>query len=141
MGRQGLPRSPRPEFQNANLLSGSDPPTGRRMLGGDWNKGVSVNGFKSEPAKVCAKGIYAGKRQRWLCRHLRNCVFTLGLIGLIFVFDSFMVSFIKSVLIPRYTSSPREPSNSKVSSLPSSLLLNLTFAPQLGYVYFQIPLS
>ncbi|KAK4769970.1 hypothetical protein SAY87_030502 [Trapa incisa] len=113
MGRQGSPRSPRPELQNENLLSGSDPPIGRRITAGDWNKGVSINGFKNEPAKACVKGGYAGKRQNWLRRCLRNFVFMLGLTGLIFMYDSFMVSFMNYVLIPPYTSLPRETSNSK----------------------------
>lgn len=131
MGRQGSPRSPRPGFQNAILLPGSDPPLGRRMPGGDWNKSVPTNAFKSEPAKLGAKCPYTGKRQNWLRRHLRNFMFTLGLIGLFFMFDSFLMSINDYILFPPYTTLPREPSKSKVRFLHQSwLIYHLNFSAQ-----------
>ncbi|OWM72964.1 O-fucosyltransferase 8 isoform X2 [Punica granatum] len=114
MGRQGSPRSPRPGIQKPSLSSGCDPPPlGRRVPGGEWNKSAPTSGSKSEPAKVCVKGVYAGKRQNWLHRHLRTIVFTLGWIGLMFVFDSCMVSIVKYTLISKNASLPRESSESK----------------------------
>ncbi|KAB1213020.1 hypothetical protein CJ030_MR5G013074 [Morella rubra] len=111
MGKQGTPRIPRPEFQNAELflemkdyqfrgpetLTCCDPSIGRRT---SWvgdnqrnSKTVLLPGLKNDSAKYSAsKGIYGGKRHLWFRKHVRSIALMLGLMGFILLLDSLMVS-------------------------------------------------
>ncbi|KAK3027909.1 hypothetical protein RJ639_040592 [Escallonia herrerae] len=102
MGKQGFPRSPRPEHTNFNLpfglremQKGGDPSIGKRVAGGDyqWNKVVLFHGLKNDSAKLGAcKGGYPGKRHAWFRRHVRSIIFTIALMGFLFLLDSLLIS-------------------------------------------------
>ncbi|KAJ7947110.1 O-fucosyltransferase [Quillaja saponaria] len=78
------------------LLGGSDPATGRRMIGSDyrWNsKTLLIHGLKSDCSKYSAgKGLHGGKRNLWFRKHMRSIAFMFQLMGLLFLLDSLMVS-------------------------------------------------
>ncbi|KAM7505966.1 hypothetical protein LguiB_004870 [Lonicera macranthoides] len=109
MGKQGSPKSPRPNDLNANLSSGAkdfqfrylekqqsgDLSIGRRNSGGEcqWNKVILFHGLRSNSAKFGSfKGGDAAKRQTWVHKHLPSVVFTFGLLGFLFLLDSLMFS-------------------------------------------------
>ncbi|KAI4332537.1 hypothetical protein L6164_017439 [Bauhinia variegata] len=120
MGKQGSPRSPRPEFQNeAKALSlgmkdyqkrggsGNDPPSWRRITGNDcrWNsKSLLLHGLKSDSSKYSScKGLYVGKKDLWLQKHIRTIAVMFGLMGFLFLLDSLMVSFFDSANLQNTT--------------------------------------
>lgn len=110
MGKQGSPRSQRPEFQNADFflgmgeynlrgpetLPGSDPSIGRRISWGDRHcnsKTVLLHGLKHDSAKYTAcKGVYVGRRYSWLRKHVKSIAFMVGLMSFILLFHSIMMS-------------------------------------------------
>ncbi|KAG2684026.1 hypothetical protein I3760_10G060100 [Carya illinoinensis] len=110
MGKQGSPRSQRPEFQNADFflgmgkynlrgpetLPGSDPSIGRRISWGDRHcnsKTVLLHGLKHDSAKYTAcKGVYVGRRYSWLRKHVKSIAFMVGLMSFILLFHSLMMS-------------------------------------------------
>ncbi|CAK9148118.1 unnamed protein product [Ilex paraguariensis] len=124
MGKQGSPKSPRPEhpnldvsfgvknsqFRGSEMQKGSDPFIGRRMSG---DKVFLVHGVKNDSSKFSNfKGVQAGKRHMWIRRNLRSIGFTFLLIGFLFVLDSLMCSIfdptIQSSSIPRKSNETRE---------------------------------
>ncbi|XP_059669641.1 O-fucosyltransferase 8 [Cornus florida] len=117
MGKQGSPRSPRPEHPNVDVSFGAkdyqyrcsetqqgcDPCKGRRISGGDyyhWNKTFLLHNLKNESAKFSAcKGVYVGKRHIWLRKHVRSIVFTFGFMGFLFLFDSLLFSILDPTIL------------------------------------------
>lgn len=106
MGKQGSPRSPRPEPKHAvfglnmkvhNIRCCNDPPSWRRMTGVDcrWNsKSLLFHGLKSDSSKYTScKGLYVGKKYLWLQKHIKTIVVMFGLLGCLFLLDSLMVSY------------------------------------------------
>lgn len=100
MGKQGSPRSPRPEFQGDRVISGmkdykitsSDvPPSWKRVAGVDcrWHsKTLLLHGLKNDSSKYNSlRGIYVGKK------HIRTIVKMFGLLGCLFLLDSLIISF------------------------------------------------
>ncbi|KAJ6416733.1 hypothetical protein OIU84_002579 [Salix udensis] len=77
MGKQGSPRSPRPDVvdvkdyqtRSSECLPGSDPILGRRLSGGDnnWKSKVALlHDLKHEYGKLgSCKAVYVGKRHLW----------------------------------------------------------------------------
>ncbi|KAK6124239.1 hypothetical protein DH2020_041991 [Rehmannia glutinosa] len=63
MGKQGSPRSPRPDSLNFDELSGlKEYHSGRRVTGGEynWDKAILAKGFKNDGVKNSAcKGVYS----------------------------------------------------------------------------------
>ncbi|PHU26319.1 hypothetical protein BC332_04651 [Capsicum chinense] len=117
MGKQGSPRGRRVEnqdldisfgvkeneFRSLDMQHGGDPPIGRRLSGGyyNWDKVVLAKGLKNDSAKFApCKGVYVGKKQmRWLHRHIRSIVFTLLLMGFLYLLDSLMFSIFDSTML------------------------------------------
>ncbi|KAG8635481.1 O-fucosyltransferase 8 isoform X3 [Manihot esculenta] len=109
MGKQGSPRSPRPELsigtkdyqiRSLESLPSSDPSIGRRYSGVDNNwktKVVLLDGLKDEYGKLGSKGVYVGKRHIWFRKHVRSIAFMFALMGFLFLLDSFMVSIFDSI--------------------------------------------
>lgn len=109
MGKQGSPRSPRPELsigtkdyqiRSLESLPSSDPSIGRRYSGVDNNwktKVVLLEGLKNEYGKLGSKGVYVGKRHIWFRKHVRSIAFMFALMGFLFLLDSFMVSIFDSI--------------------------------------------
>lgn len=129
MGKQNSPRSPRPEPLDDDLSlrmkecqirsseNGNDPSIGRRMSGGDnhWNsKMVLPYGWKNDNAKyTTCKTSYIGKKHLWLRKHVKSIFFMFGLMGLLFLLDSLMVSIFDSTSLET-SSVPDKPSGLKV---------------------------
>ncbi|KAK3007354.1 hypothetical protein RJ639_017829 [Escallonia herrerae] len=111
MGKQGFPRSPRPQHTNINLpfelkdmQKSGDPSTGKRVAGGDcqWNKVVLFHGLRNDSAKFGAyKGGYPGKR------HVRSIIFTIALMGFLFLLDSLLISVFDPASL-KSSSTPRK---------------------------------
>lgn len=84
------------QFRCPDTLPGNDPSIGRRNSWGDnhWNsKTVLLHGWKNDPAKYNApKGVYVGKKNLWLRKHVKLIAFMLGLMGFILLIDSLMMS-------------------------------------------------
>ncbi|XP_015063256.1 O-fucosyltransferase 8 isoform X1 [Solanum pennellii] len=117
MGKQGSPRGRRVEnqdldisfgvkeneFRSLDMQYGGDPPVGRRLSGGDynWDKVVLTKGMKNDSAKFApCKGVYVGKRQMWwLHRHIRSIVFTLLLMGFLYLLDSLLFSIFDPAML------------------------------------------
>ncbi|KAJ6979280.1 O-fucosyltransferase 8 isoform X2 [Populus alba x Populus x berolinensis] len=109
MGKQGSPRSPRPDVVNvkdyhtrsSECLPGSDPILGRRLSGGDnnWKTKVALlHDLKHEYGKLgSCKAVYVGKRHLWFRKHVKSIVFMVALMGSLFLLDSFMVSLFDSI--------------------------------------------
>ncbi|CAK7350400.1 unnamed protein product [Dovyalis caffra] len=109
MGKQGSPRSPRPDVVNvkdyqkrsSECLPGSDPILGRRLSGGDSNwktKVVLLHDLKTEYGKLgSCKAVYVGKRHLWFRKHVKSIAFMFALMGSLFLLDSFMVSLFDSI--------------------------------------------
>lgn len=109
MGKQGSPRSPRPDVVNvkdyhtrsSECLPGSDPILGRRLSGGDnnWKTKVALlHDLKHEYGKLgSCKAVYVGKRHLWFRKHVKSIVFMFTLMGSLFLLDSFMVSLFDSI--------------------------------------------
>ncbi|XP_024924324.3 O-fucosyltransferase 8 isoform X1 [Ziziphus jujuba] len=128
MGKQNSPRSPRPEPLDDDLSlrmkecqirsseNGNDPSIGRRMSGGDnhWNsKMVLPYGWKNDNAKyTTCKTSYIGKKHLWLRKHVKSIFFMFGLMGLLFLLDSLMVSIFDSTSLET-SSVPDKPSGLK----------------------------
>lgn len=109
MGKQGSPRSQRPEFPNADLflglgeynirgpetLPGSDPSIGRRISWGDSHsnsKTVLLHGLKHDSANSACKGVHVGRRYSWLRNHVKSIAFMVGLMSFILLLHSLMLS-------------------------------------------------
>lgn len=127
MGKQGFPKSPRPESLNfdglkeyqlgwSEMLQNGDPSLGRRVSVGDynWDKAMLVKGCKNDNVKFNAcKGVCASKRHLWwFHRHMRSIIFTVILMGFFSLLDWFMFSyfdptFLKNSPIPRITNAPQ----------------------------------
>ncbi|XP_004233041.1 O-fucosyltransferase 8 isoform X1 [Solanum lycopersicum] len=117
MGKQGSPRGGRVENQDLDISFGvkenefpsldmqyrGDPPIGRRLSGGDynWDKVVLTKGMKNDSAKFApCKGVFVGKRQMWrLHRHIRSIVFTLLLMGFLYLLDSLLFSIFDPAML------------------------------------------
>ncbi|KAJ8549462.1 hypothetical protein K7X08_033169 [Anisodus acutangulus] len=117
MGKQGSPRGRQEEnadldisygdkeqqFGNLLVQHGGDPPIGRRLAGGDYNSDnvFLAEGLKNDSAKFTpCKGAYVGKRQMgWLHRHIKSIVFTLLLMGFLFLLDSLLFSIFDPVML------------------------------------------
>lgn len=91
------------EFRSLDLQHGGDPPIGRRFSGGEynWDKVVLTKGMKNDSAKFTpCKGVYVGKRQMWwLHRHIRSIVFTLLLMGFLYLLDSLLFSIFDPAML------------------------------------------
>ncbi|KAK4361210.1 hypothetical protein RND71_020162 [Anisodus tanguticus] len=117
MGKQGSPRGRQEEnadldisygdkeqqFGSLLVQHGGDPPIGRRLAGGDYNSDnvFLAEGLKNDSAKFTpCKGAYVGKRQMgWLHRHIKSIVFTLLLMGFLFLLDSLWFSIFDPVML------------------------------------------
>ncbi|CAH1429375.1 unnamed protein product [Lactuca virosa] len=90
------------QFRYQKMVQGSDPTKGRRVSGGvyQWDKLELFNGLRSNSMKLGSiKGAYVGKRHTWIRKHFSSIVFTLLLMGFLFLLDSLMGSiFEPSVL-------------------------------------------
>lgn len=104
MGKQGSPRSPRPEFQDGKLGPGMKDyqircsENWRRVTGGDcrWSsKTLLLHGLRSDYSSKYSscRGLYVGKKHLWLQKHMRTILVMFGLMGCLFLLDSLMVSF------------------------------------------------
>lgn len=140
MGKQGSPRSPRPErlddglslgikdYQIRSSEIGNDPSIGRRMSGVDhhWSsKMVLPHGLKSDTMKyTTCKASYAGKKHSWLRKHMKSIVLMFGLMGLFFLLDSLLVSIFDSTNLE----------NSSISSKSSRLKVQLFISIVVGFV-------
>lgn len=105
MGKQGSPRSPRPEFQGARVISGmkdhkitsSDPPSWKRVNGVDcrWHsKTLLLHGLRSDSSKYnSCRGLYVGKKHLWLQKHIKTIAVMFGLLACLFLLDSLVISF------------------------------------------------
>lgn len=131
MGKQGSPRSPRPEVQKDKLSlgmkeyklrsseTGNDPPLGRRVSGGDyyWNsKPASFHGSKNDSFGKYGsyKGNnHVGKKHIWLRNHLKSIALMFVFMAFFFLLDSFMVSIFESLNL-QSSSAPEKSSWIKV---------------------------
>ncbi|KAJ8549463.1 hypothetical protein K7X08_033170 [Anisodus acutangulus] len=116
MGKQGSPRGRRVEnqdlvisygvkeheFRSLEVQHGGDPPIGRRLSGGEFNgdRVFLAKRLKNDSVKFTpCKGAYAGKRQMWwLHRHIKSIVFTLLLMGFLYLLDSLLFSIFDPAL-------------------------------------------
>ncbi|KAK2995998.1 hypothetical protein RJ640_017362 [Escallonia rubra] len=92
------------------MQKGGDPSTGKRVAGGDcqWNKVVLFHGLKNDSAKFGAyKGGYPGKRHVWFRRHVRSIIFTIALMGFLFLLDSLLISVFDPASL-KSSSTPRK---------------------------------
>ncbi|KAB5534129.1 hypothetical protein DKX38_017215 [Salix brachista] len=117
MGKQGSPRSPRPDVvdvkdyqtRSSECLPGSDPILGRRLSGGDnnWKSKVALlHDLKHEYGKLgSCKAVYVGKRHLWFRKHVKSIVFMFALMGSLFLLDSFLVSLFDSINLQNSSSS------------------------------------
>lgn len=108
MGKQGSPRSPRPEPQiDDDLSSGTkdyDPSNvGRRMPGGDNllnSKMLLLHGLRNDSVKyTTCKGSFVGKKHLWLRKDVRSIIFVFALMGFLLLLDSFLVSIFDSMVL------------------------------------------
>ncbi|CAL9015716.1 unnamed protein product [Prunus brigantina] len=108
MGKQGSPRSPRPEPQiNDDLSSGTkdyDPSNvGRRMPGGDNHlnsKMLLLHGLRNDSVKyTTCKGSFVGKKHLWLLKDVRSIIFVFALMDFLLLLDSFLVSIFDSMVL------------------------------------------
>ncbi|KAI5331356.1 PREDICTED: At1g04910 [Prunus dulcis] len=108
MGKQGSPRSPRPEPQiDDDLSSGTkdyDPSNvGRRMPGGDNHlnsKMLLLHGLRNDSVKyTTCKGSFVGKKHLWLRKDFRSIIFVFALMGFLLLLDSFLVSIFDSMVL------------------------------------------
>ncbi|XP_061342690.1 O-fucosyltransferase 8 [Gastrolobium bilobum] len=95
---ESSPKSPRPEFKGASLISGMndykitscDPPSWKRMTGVDYrwhSKTLLLHELKSDSSKYnSCKGLYVGKK------HIRTIALMFGLLGCLFLLDSLIIS-------------------------------------------------
>lgn len=110
MGKQGSPRSPRPEAKNED--GNYDPPIGRRPLVGDSyyylnSKPASFHGFKKNDISSkygALKGNHVSRKNVWLRKHLKPIALTFLLMGFLFLLDSLMVSIFDPVYLRRTSS-------------------------------------
>lgn len=104
MGKQGSPRSPRPETRDKeektgrrslDSLTGNDLLTGRRIFGSEASK---AQGSKHDQS--CGsinKFNYSWKQQHsWLRRNFKSILVMISVTGLIFFMDSIMVTIFHS---------------------------------------------
>ncbi|KAK2998451.1 hypothetical protein RJ639_023984 [Escallonia herrerae] len=92
------------------MQKGGDPSTGKRVAGGyyQWNKVVLFHGLKNDSAKLGAcKGGYPGKRHVWFRRHVRSIIFTIALMGFLFLLDSLLISVFDPASL-KSSSTPRK---------------------------------
>ncbi|XP_062095921.1 O-fucosyltransferase 8-like [Humulus lupulus] len=115
MGKQGSPRSPRPEVQKDGLSSGikdyklrssetgNEPPLGRRISGGDYywsSKPDKFHGSKYDFGKY-GKGNHVGKRHIWIRKHLKTMALMFVFMGFLFLLDSLMISIFDTMNLQR----------------------------------------
>ncbi|XP_060192353.1 O-fucosyltransferase 8 isoform X1 [Lycium barbarum] len=138
MGKQGSPRGRRVEnqdldisfgvkeheFRSLDMQHGGYPPVGRRLSGGEfkWDKVFLAKGLKNDSAKFTpSKGVYVGKRQMWwLHRHIRSIVFTLLLMGFLYLLDSLLFSIFDPVML-RNNFSLQGSSKTEVDMVPRAV--------------------
>lgn len=101
MGKQGSPRSPRPENidekekigrRSLDSLSGNDLLLGRRIYGSEVSK---AQGSKHDQSCVSSNKFWK-KQQSWLRRNFKSIVLMISVTGFIFCIDSIMVSIFHS---------------------------------------------
>lgn len=80
------------QFRYQKMVQGSDPIMGRKL--------ELLHGLRSNSMKFGSfKGAYVGKRHTWIRKHFSSIVFTVALMGFLFLLDSLMGSiFEPSVL-------------------------------------------
>lgn len=104
MGKQGSPRSPRPESKDKeekigrrslDSLSGNDVFIGRRIYGSEVSK---AQGSKHDQSCGSSnKFSYSLKKQHsWLRRNFKSIVLMISVTGFIFFLDTIMVSIFHS---------------------------------------------
>ncbi|KAM1004720.1 hypothetical protein EV2_005011 [Malus domestica] len=135
MGKQGSPRSPRPEPQvDDDLSSGTkdyDPSNvGRRMPGGDNHlnsKMLFLHGLKNDHLQVVksdsvkygtCKGSFAGKKHLWLRKDVRSIVIVFALMGFLLLLDSFLVSIFDSMVLQNSSTYVSNPPGFKENRVP-----------------------
>ncbi|CAE5958787.1 unnamed protein product [Arabidopsis arenosa] len=101
MGKQGSPRSPRPENidkeekvgrRSLDSLSGNDLLLGRRIYGSEVSK---AQGSKHDQSCVSSNKFWK-KQHSWLRRNFKSIVLMISVTGFIFCIDSIMVSIFHS---------------------------------------------
>ncbi|KAM6575013.1 hypothetical protein CsatA_023340 [Cannabis sativa] len=108
MGKQGSPRSPRPE-------AGNESPLGRRMSGVDYywsSKPEKFYGYKNDFGKY-GKGHFVGKRHIWIRKHLKPIALMFVFMGFLFLLDSVMISISDSMNAQRISTDQRKSSGLK----------------------------
>ncbi|KAM6551413.1 hypothetical protein CsatB_001221 [Cannabis sativa] len=108
MGKQGSPRSPRPE-------AGNESPLGRRMSGVDYywsSKPEKFYGYKNDFGKY-GKGHFVGKRHIWIRKHLKPIALMFVFMCFLFLLDSVMLSISDSMNAQRISTDQRKSSGLK----------------------------
>ncbi|KAF4381299.1 hypothetical protein F8388_016255 [Cannabis sativa] len=108
MGKQGSPRSPRPE-------AGNESPLGRRMSGVDYywsSKPEKFYGYKNDFGKY-GKGHFVGKRHIWIRKHLKPIALMFVFMAFLFLLDSVMISISDSMNAQRISTDQRKSSGLK----------------------------
>ncbi|EOA39909.1 hypothetical protein CARUB_v10008597mg [Capsella rubella] len=105
MGKQGTPRSPRPETvdkeekfgrRSLDSLSGNDLLLGRRIYGSEVSKAQGSK-HDDQSSGSSNKFSYSWKKQHsWLRRNFKSIVLMISVTGFIFCIDSIMVSIFRS---------------------------------------------
>lgn len=104
MGKQGSPRSPRPETidkeekygrRSLDSLTGNDIFIGRRINGSEVSKAQAS--IHDQSCGTSNKHSYSWKKQHsWLRMNFKSIVLMISVIGFIFCIDSIMVSIFPS---------------------------------------------
>ncbi|KAK6124191.1 hypothetical protein DH2020_042100 [Rehmannia glutinosa] len=125
MGKQGSPKSPRPDSLNFDELSGlKEYHSCRKVTGGEynWDKAILAKGFKNDGVKNSAcKGVCSHKRHIWwFRRHMWSIIVTFMLMGFFFLLDSLMFSlfdptFLNNSPAPRNEYAPKRDLEQKES--------------------------
>ncbi|CAN4105615.1 unnamed protein product [Withania somnifera] len=112
-----------PEYRSLEMQHSSELPIGRRLSGGDynWDKVVLAKGLKNDSAKFTPyKGVHVGKKQMWwLHRHIRSIVFTLLLMGFLYLLDSLLFSIFDPAMLQN-SFSLQDSSKTEVEMVPKT---------------------
>lgn len=84
------------QFRYQKMVQGSDPAKVRRMSGGVYQFEL-FHGLRSNSMKLGS--FKGGKRHNWMRKHFSSIVFTLALMGFLFLLDSLMGSIFEPSVI------------------------------------------
>ncbi|KAK9075652.1 hypothetical protein SSX86_003978 [Deinandra increscens subsp. villosa] len=87
------------QFRYQKMVQGSDPAKVRRMSGGvyQWDKFELFHGLRSNSMKLGS--FKGGKRHSWVRKHFSSIVFTVALMGFLFLLDSLMGSIFQPSVV------------------------------------------